>query len=80
MNEFKEENLVDVSKKFEAEVAQKTSSYRLERWAEELERGEYVQWSPDSLEMQQKAAESFRERMKFIASEIREHVKLHYGK
>jgi hypothetical protein len=78
MNEFTKENIVDVTGKFNKEVEQKTSSYRLEQWAKELERSEYVQWSPESLEMQQEAAKSFRDRMKRISAEIREHVKLYY--
>jgi hypothetical protein len=79
MNEFIKENIVDVIGKFNKEVEQKTSSYRLEQWAKELERSEYIKWSPDSLAMQQEAAESFRNRMKRVADEIRDHVRLYYS-
>jgi hypothetical protein len=60
-------------------VKQETIAFNLETWAKELERTEYVQWSSDSLAMQQEAAKSFRDRMKRIASEIREHMKFYYG-
>ena len=79
MSEFKQENIVNVSEETKEVVEQKTSSYKLENWAKELERTEYLQWSENSLAMQQEAAKSFRDRMNRIAREIREHIKLYYG-
>ena len=66
--------------KLETDLVEKTSKYKLEEWAKELEREEYQKWSPDSLKMQEDAAKCFNLRMKRVAAEIREHVRIWYDK